>query len=56
MKQQDFIDALYAAGWDNIGDAQHTNIRYLHKQMFPIIAELEETIIDLESEIDQANI
>lgn len=56
MKQQDFIDALYDAGWDNKNDAQHTNIKNLHKHLFPIITELEEIIIALESEIDQANI
>lgn len=56
MKQQDFINALYDAGWDNIGDAQHTKIKALHIQIFPIIAELEEIIIALDSEIDQANI
>lgn len=56
MKQQDFIDALYSAGWEGIHDAQHTKIKALHKQIFPIIAELEEIIIALDSELDQANI
>lgn len=56
MKQQDFINALYDAGWYNLGDEQHINIKYLHKQIFPIIAELEEIIITLDSERDQTNI
>ena len=42
MKQQEFINVLYEAGWDNKNDTQHTKIKTLYKQMLSIIAELEE--------------
>ena len=44
MKLQDFIDELVKAGWEATGDAQHKNIKYLHQQLFPVIAQLEEDL------------
>tara|TARA_R110001599_G_scaffold173340_2_gene365147 strand:- start:4798 stop:4968 length:171 start_codon:yes stop_codon:yes gene_type:complete len=46
MKLDDFINELQKAGWQAVSDAQHENIKYLHRQLFPVIADLED---DLES-------
>jgi len=47
MKRQEFIDALYKAGWEAVHDAQWTEIDKLWRELFPVIAELE-------SELEQA--
>jgi len=46
MRKQDFIDALYKAGWKSDGDAQWTNIEKLWRELFPVIAELEDELAD----------
>ena len=51
MKSQEFIDKLYAIGWQAIGDAQHFQILDLWRQLFPLHAEIEE----LEREIESMN-
>lgn len=47
VRLENFIDELYKAGWQDTGDAKHVNIKYLHKQLFPVVAELEEEINEL---------
>lgn len=48
MKFQDFLKALQDAGWDATADAQHTRIFAMWEKLFPVIAELEEDVSDLE--------
>jgi len=40
MKFDDFLDALYEAGWCNPNDVRCTNIRAAWEKMFPVHAEL----------------
>ena len=49
MKLDDFVSALEDAGWRNSCDAQHDGIRALHLKLFPVIADLEEALIDSNS-------
>ena len=46
MRLKDFIAAMYDAGWRDNCDAQHSGIKALHKQLFPVIAEIEEEMED----------
>ena len=48
MKFEDFLKALEDAGWDPRADAQHTRIFAMWRKLFPVIAELEEEVSDLE--------
>lgn len=41
MKFDDFVDAIYNAGWRNPNDAQSTNIRVLWEKIFPAYVEIE---------------
>lgn len=41
MKFDDFVKALNDAGWRNASDAQHDEIKALHRKLWPVIAELE---------------
>ena len=41
MRFEDFVDALWQAGWRPMADAQHTEVRKLWEELFPVIAELE---------------
>ena len=50
MKLEDFIAALYRAGWDARADGQHTRIAELHKELFPVVASLEAELKDTEKE------
>jgi hypothetical protein len=50
MRKQQFIDALYNAGWDAPHDAQHSKIEELHRKLFPVIADLEEELEDAVSD------
>jgi hypothetical protein len=52
MKLDDFKNALAEAGWGAVSDAQHHGIEDLHKKLFPVIAELEKDVFDLECEIN----
>ena len=52
MRKQDFITELQEAGWEGVHDAQHDRIGILWKRMFPLVAELEDEIEDLEKDID----
>ena len=47
MRIDDFIEALYKAGWDSPSDAQHTNIRELHKKLWPELAKVDEELQEL---------
>ena len=47
MRKQEFIDAVYAAGWRPSLDAQHSEIAKVWAQCFPTAAALEEEIADL---------
>lgn len=49
MRFDDFVTALYAAGWRPVLDAQHTEIKTLWTKMFPVIAQLEDEINEKES-------
>ena len=54
MKRQEFIDALYAAGWEATGDAQWTMAAELHRKLFPSTAELEDERRELVEDAHQA--
>ena len=42
MKFDDFVNALYDAGWGSSSDAQHSRIKELWRKLWPVIADLEE--------------
>lgn len=44
MRFNDFVDALFKAGWRDDCDAQHTEVRKLWKRLFPTVAELEDEL------------
>lgn len=46
MRRQDFIDALYKAGWKSDNDARWDGAKKLHAQIFPTVAELEDELED----------
>jgi hypothetical protein len=48
MKLQDYIDRLYASGWDSPSDGQWTKIEAEFRILFPLDAALE----DMEKERD----
>ena len=48
MKFEDFVDALIESGWLPAGDAQHDRIKELHRKLWPVIAELEQEVFDLD--------
>lgn len=50
MRFNDFTDALYAAGWEAPNDAQHRQIKELWRNLFPVVAELEDELHDAETE------
>ena len=41
MKFDDFVNALYDAGWKSPCDAQHLRIKELWRKLWPVIADLE---------------
>jgi len=41
MRKQEFIDALYEAGWEATSDAQWSGAEKLHAKIFPTVAMLE---------------
>ena len=51
MRYDLFVEALIKAGWRPVLDAQHTEIRKLWEELFPVIAELEDYIADLEGDL-----
>lgn len=55
MRFTDFIKELDDAGWHGVGDAQHKNIEYLHRKLFPVIAELEDENASLSEDIIDAS-
>ena len=52
MRRQEFIDALYEAGWRAPLDAQHTEIKKLFARLFPTVAALEDEIDDAAHEAE----
>ena len=54
MKRQDFIDALYSAGWRANNDAQWSGAERLHAKIFPSVAAMEDEIIDAAQDAFQA--
>lgn len=50
MKFNDFIEKLYSAGWADNTDAQHSNIEKLWREMYPVVAELEDELIEIKGE------
>lgn len=48
MKLDDFIKALNDAGWRNFADAQHDGIKELHRKLWPVIADLEYELFELD--------
>ena len=55
MRKDDFIEALEAAGWRPVLDAQHTEIEKLWRQLFPVVAGLEDELNDVISAVNQAS-
>ncbi len=53
MKLDDFIKALYDAGWRNCADAQHDGVKKLHRRLWPVIAELEQEVFELDFVVSQ---
>lgn len=53
MKSQEFIDAVYSAGWRPQLDAQHSEIYELWRVLFPTAAILEDDIADLMRALEQ---
>ena len=56
MKLEDFIDDLYKAGWQAVGDAQHANIEKLWRELFPCVAQLSDELQEAEGELEQIRI
>lgn len=54
MRKQEFIDALYEAGWTAPNDAQWGNISKLWAKIFPTVAKLEGELPDLIESAHQA--
>lgn len=52
MKFEDFLKALDHAGWEGVTDVQHHKIKLLHQDLWPVIADLERDIFDLECEME----
>jgi len=48
MKFDDFIKELQDAGWKNTGDAQYDQINKMWRKLFPVIAELEDKVFELD--------
>ena len=46
MKFEDFINALQTAGWEAVHDAQHNEIKALWSKMYPVIAELQNEMVE----------
>lgn len=55
MRFTNFIIELEKAGWQAVSDAQHKNIEYLHRILFPVIAELENENVELAEQIIEHN-
>jgi len=55
MRFTNFIIELQRAGWQGSFDAQHKKIEYLHRKLFPVIAELENENIELSEQIIEHN-
>ena len=53
MKFQDLVEALYAAGWQAPGDAQHANLKELHAKLFPAVAALEAELEDMTGDLQR---
>jgi len=53
MTKQDFIKALYEAGWTAPGDAQHENIVQLWRKLNPGIAQLEDELEAAKEKIEE---
>lgn len=52
MKKDELIKRLYDAGWDSPSDAQHTGIDKLWRELFPVVAELEDELEGAYMEIE----
>ncbi len=50
MRFQDFVDAMHKAGWRSINDAQHDGIRKLWRELFPVIARLEDDLNEIKED------
>jgi hypothetical protein len=53
MRFEDFLEALDKAGWGAVGDAQHSKIEKLWREMFPVVAAMHDEITELESDIKE---
>lgn len=51
MRFTDFIKELDDAGWQGVTDAQHENIKYLHRKLFPVVAKLEDEAVSLSEQL-----
>jgi hypothetical protein len=44
MRKDEFINALYSCGWNSDNDAQHKKVTELHREIFPVVASLEDDL------------
>ena len=48
MRFENFIKELDSAGWVGMHDSQHEHIKILWAKMYPVIAELEQEVFELD--------
>ncbi len=53
MRLENFIDALYKAGWESSHDGQHDNIEALWRKLFPSTAELHDELIEADEHVKE---
>ena len=52
MRFNDFVDALHQCGWRAPGDAQHSNIKKLWEDLWPVLAEVELELFECERRLE----
>lgn len=50
MRFNEFVKRLEQAGWRGSCDAQHSGIKKMWEELFPVVAELEKELQDAEQE------
>jgi hypothetical protein len=53
MRFKTFLEELDAAGWQGVLDAQHTHIKYMWRNMYPAVAELEDENEELRLDLQE---
>ena len=54
MRFDDFVRALVESGWRDTNDAQHTNIKKLWEQMYPVLALVEQELFEAECRLEDS--